>query len=54
MNLEAENARLRLAIQRIFRDRREADKIAAECLSVMPELVSSAKAELQSPNEERP
>lgn len=35
---ESEVARLRLALTRVFRDRREADKITAECLSVMPEL----------------
>jgi hypothetical protein len=35
--------RLRLAITRIFCDRCESDKIAAECLSVMPELCHTAR-----------
>lgn len=42
--LLAERDRLRLAVERIFRDRREADKIAAECMSVMPELARTVRA----------
>jgi hypothetical protein len=40
---DAETERLRLAIRRIFRDRRQPDKVIAECLAVMPELTHSAR-----------
>lgn len=51
---EARVAELEECVRRVFRDRRESDKVLLECVRVMPDLVHTAALRQNQENEEAP